>query len=137
MYEILLLLLFLRFCYVIYTEIVITKEICTITYLFFKRTFKWEDLNTKNIESFEQRLGGRNNFAKRGVVFSIDKDYHTPRIIGLSPYLLYCANPRRSFIVLFKPEGDKNAREAMGLVEEKHFLDKMKEFGIILTEDVF
>ena len=120
----------------VYGKTIIMDECgCTVKFLFFKKRYSWDELKTKCIESYDQRLMGRNDPYKKGVVFSSRKNFHTPSLIAIQHYLLTCLNPFHFFVVLFAPPIQKfTTGTGVYEVDEKEFMEKMLQWGIVLTE---
>lgn len=119
----------LRMCFVYGRTIRVDADGCTVKFLVFKKFYSWSELKTKRIEDYRQRLGKYDSY-KKGVVFSKKANFHTPESLTLSLYLQFCLNPFRFFFVLFKPTA-KNEFKCYE-VDEQDFMDKMKEYGVVL-----
>lgn len=109
------------------------KDGCTVSFLWFKKTYLWDELKTKHVEkNYDQRIGNRYWYYKKGVVFSKKENFKTPEFLDIFAYMNVCLNPFSFFVVLFKPDPPK---ESAGIyeVDEAEFMAKMEEFGVVLN----
>ena len=107
---------------------------CTVSLLFFKKRYLWNELKTKHMEDYRDRLiKGNPSGIYRGVVFSKKKNFRVPRIMHISVYWLICINPFNFFVVFFKPpEGFFSG--GFYEVDEDVFMSKMEEYGVTITK---
>lgn len=125
-------LLMIRFFIAYFKTIEITQDGCTVKLLCFKRKYQWSDLKTKRIENYESRLFGRSDYYEKGVVFSTRKNFCTPELIGISTYLLFCLNPFKFFVILFKPSFKKVSIPTYE-VDEEEFMKYMSAINITIS----
>ena len=111
-------------------KILFTKDGCEVSFFGFRKFYAWDDLKLKQKENYDNQLG---NIWGKGAFFSTKDVNRNPR---LSPVLFSFFHPFSSFFVCFKHEtftlrGRTNAIAPH--IDETEFLEKMVEWGIVLT----
>lgn len=131
------LLFILRFIYTNFKVINMDERGCTVTFLFFKQEYKWEELKTKRITYNGPRAlkqAFRHYQYEKTVVFSKKENLKTSKYIDIETHYNICLKPWSYFIVNIKDKNQK-ASSPTYEVDEEYFMSKMKEWGVELTEE--
>ena len=126
----------IRIMCILFRTIEIDENGCTVSLLFFKKRYLWNELKTKHLEDYGSRFFPASAFArniKRGVIFSTKENFRTPKMVHITGYWAYCLNPFCFFVVLFKPE-EGVYTEGFYEVDEDVFMSKMEEYGVTITK---
>lgn len=103
---------------------------CTIRFLWFKKLFRWEDLQEKSVADYKS-LSAHPMPYHGGVVFATKR---MKRIGDAHPIYYSALRPFSSFYVYFHPEHLTEHRSYVKLytVKESDFREKMSRWGIVL-----
>ena len=126
-----------RFLYTTCKTIYMDESGCTVTFLFFKQKYKWEELKTKRITyngAKASKLAFRHYQYEKTVVFSKKENLKTSKYIDIETHYNICLKPWSYFIVNIKDKNQK-ASSPTYEVDEEYFMSKMKEWGVELTEE--
>lgn len=112
--------------------ITIGKDRCIVSFLGYKKVYRWDELKTKRYVQFENSLGYRSPYVA-GAEFC-EKNVNRP--VWLEPKE-YCESirPLSYFFVYFKPDSPPSTRRWYPLiytVDEKEFREKINQLGIFL-----
>lgn len=110
---------------------------CTVSFLWYKRVYKWDDLQTKYIESYRYLWKNGISCQMKGILFS-EKNIYKPKWMMAGEYSAFF-RPISAFYVYLVPkeELEKNPKlvvEYSYLVDETFFLEKMEEWNVVLEK---
>ena len=127
--SILLLLLTIRYWIATGKTIIINEYGCSISFLGYKREYRWCELETKYIEYYNNSIEYRTLY-RGGVVFA-EKEIKKPKWIKAATYSVFI-NPISVFFIYFKPEKPQLHYKYPQIyeIEEGLFIDKMKEWKV-------
>jgi len=108
------------------------KDGCTITFLFYKKRYLWNEIRFRKYEDAEDFRWYRTAFVK-SVIFSPKKIYK-PVWMDIT---LYCIllHPLSVFYVYFKPKQLISEEFLIYCVEEEAFRQHLTEWGVELLEE--
>ena len=114
--------------------IIMKKEGCAVSFGKYQREYKWEDFKIKAVEDFSRTYWGLTAY-KKAAIFS-PRYIYKPWWWPPSTYALYL-HPFSFIYIYFTPEKKDPRNFTDYEVDEKEFLEKMKEWGIELDEISF
>ena len=120
--------------------LVMDKNGCVVKLLFFKKTYKWEDLKTIQLENYQSSFWPEATPYESAVVFSRRKDFRKRARLMPLTYASVCLNPFSFFWVYFKPS--EELKKSLPLpkiyeVEAEAFMKQMTEWSICVSEAVY
>ncbi len=118
--------------------LIFTKDGCTVRFIFFSKTYAWQDLKTKQIMDFSDRISNKEKPFTKGAVF-YSKKVMLPKHLKPGMFNLYF-NPFSFFFVYFRPDEDYYAHKSMMysdlyVTDETEFRDNLKKWGIEINEE--
>lgn len=127
--SVLLLVLIIRYWIATGKTIIINEYGCSISFLGFKREYKWDELETKHIEYYNNSIEYRTLY-HGGVVFS-EKEIKKPKWVKAATYSIFI-HPISVFFIYFKPKRPKLYYKYPQIyeIEKGLFIDKMREWKV-------
>lgn len=126
-------ILILRFWVAVGRVLVFDENGCTVKFLWFSRSYTWEELNTKHIVDMKNLLGYRQPYSA-GAIFST-KDVRIPKLLMPAYYCAY-VHPFEFFFVYFDPKLPCEKWDTppfrVYVVDENDFLSHMENWGVEL-----
>ena len=123
-----LLLLVTLSLYIEARTLVMDKDGCTVKFLCFKKTYKWQELKTVRVESFDGCFQDKTSYIK-GVIFSPKANLRPFRWV--KPLSNIWRNHFDFFFVYFRTIKEENS---VGIryyeVDEAEFMEKLAEWGV-------
>lgn len=113
-------------------KFVMDKEGCTIHFLWFKRRYKWEELQTRRYAVYRTKIFSQNppRFVQSGAEFSVKK-IKKFRHTDATTYAK--RHPFTFFYVSF-PDKETEPQNVTYLVDETEFRELMQEWGVEMEE---
>ena len=114
--------------------IVMNEDGCVVIFRKHRREYKWEEFKVKAVEDFSRTYCGLTAYEK-AAIFS-PRYIHKPWWWQPSFYAMYL-HPFSFIYIYFTPEEKNSWNFTDYEVDEKEFMEKMKEWGIELDEISF
>lgn len=116
----------------------LNKEGCTVKFLFYQRTYKWNDLKTKSVIPLPWGSASRMPYDEC-VIFSPKKYRHIRRIIRPYEYRII-VHPLQFMVIHFDIKKSYSKREQKGgtygpdihVVNKEDFLGELRKWGVQL-----
>lgn len=136
-YLVLLYSVLMRYWIVMCRTLIFDEHGCTVKFLWFAKTYRWDELKTANFLDLRNSYGYRQPY-KSGAIFSKNK-IHKPKWMMPADYCML-VSPFTCFFVYFEPiiarnRGDLNFPNIYA-VDKDVFLMKLSEWGVKLSENV-
>lgn len=122
----------LRFCISVGRTLIFDENGCTVKFLWFSKSFKWEELKTKKIVDLKDALGYRQPYTA-GAMFSI-RHVRLPGWLALSDYCVF-VHPFEFIFVNFDTEHNYKKWDPpfeFYIVNEDEFMTHMEDWGVEL-----
>lgn len=114
--------------------IIMSKEGCSIVFLWYRRYYRWDELQMKQFASYADAFGFRSPFLG-GAEFS-PKALRKPKWLNALEYCQW-VHPISFFFVYFRPDIIPlmcEPKSDIYVVDEMEFRAKLKEWGVSLSE---
>lgn len=115
--------------------IILTKDGCTVCFLWYKKAYTWRELKVKRLVNYENSFGYKSPY-RGGAEFS-PMNISKPRWLMPAEYSIL-AHPLSFIFVYFSPKELSQAGSQYPMiytVDEAIFREKIKEWGIQLQEE--
>ena len=116
--------------------IVMNKHGCEVIFLWYKKKYKWNELELKKIVYFKNAWGNRNQYIKGAIFYKKNKlNFHGIKpmnyCVVFRPCSLICVN----FLLENEPKGGYLYPHTYA-VDEKIFLEKMDEWNVKMEYEI-
>lgn len=126
------LVLFVPFVLATGKTVSLTRDGCEIRFLFYRRTYSWDDFKVKRVENYSEVLSYKRTY-DAGIFFSVS---HLQRIRWMGPVEQSAiSHPLKTFFVIFHMEAPNKAVAYYPIpyeVDKNSFINMLSQWGIVL-----
>ena len=130
-------ILLIRAWVVLGRTLIFSKEGCTVKFMFYSKTYKWQELKTKQIKDFSNGISYKEQPFKQGTIFC-SKSINFPKKLKPAGFN-YLYRPFGFFFVYFKPCSNYYANKSLlysdlYVVNEDEFRNNLKKWKVDIED---